>query len=65
MPVSHTLDRLQVSFDDGRLVANGGLLLPATLAQRLGVEQLVDDLVDLGGVPGSANVGEKAMTEPP
>lgn len=62
MPVSHTLDRVQVAFDEERLVANGGLLLPATLAQHLGVQDLIDNLVDLGGVPGSANVGEKAMT---
>lgn len=62
MPVSHTLDRLQVAFDEERLVANGGLLLPATLAERIGVRDLVDEFVDLGGVPGSANAGEKAMT---
>lgn len=62
MKVSHTLDRLQVAFDEERLVANGGLLLPATLAERLGLRDLVDEVVDLGDVPGSANAGEKAMT---
>lgn len=62
MQVSHMLDRLDVAFDDQRLVASAGLLLPATLAQHLGVRELIDELVDLGGVPGSANVGEKAMT---
>ena len=29
-------DRIQITFDDRRLVANAGLLLPVTLAQRLG-----------------------------
>ena len=62
MKVSHTLDRLRVAFDDPRLVADAGLLLPATLAQRLGLKELLDAHVDLGGVPGSANPGEKALT---
>ena len=30
-------DRIHVAFDDHRLVANAGLLLPATLALRLGL----------------------------
>ena len=29
-------DRIRIVFDDHRLVANAGLLLPATLAQHLG-----------------------------
>ena len=29
-------DRIQIAFDDHRLVANAGLLLPVTLAHRLG-----------------------------
>jgi len=62
MPVSHTLDRLRVTFDDERLVADAGLLLPAILAQRLGVRDLIDALVDLGDAAGRANPGEKAMT---
>ena len=32
-------DRIQIAFDDHRLVANAGLLLPVTLAQRLGLSQ--------------------------
>jgi hypothetical protein len=40
-------------------VANAGLLLPATLMQRLGVSDLLDEHVDLCGVPGAANVGLK------
>ena len=39
MPSSHSPDRLVVGFDDDHAVANAGLLLPATLAKRLGIEQ--------------------------
>jgi hypothetical protein len=58
----HSLDRLDVNFDDERLVANAGLVLPATLAQHLGLRKLIDDWVDLGDAAGRANVGDKAMT---
>ena len=34
-------DRIQITFDDRRLVANAGLLLPVTLAQHLGLRELV------------------------
>ena len=57
MRSSHSLDRLETAFDDDRLVANAGLLLPATLAQHLGLQQLVDAHLDLGAAPGRANVG--------
>ena len=30
-------DRIRIVFDDHRLVANAGLLLPATLARHLGI----------------------------
>ena len=30
-------DRIRIAFDDHRLVANAGLLLPATLAWHLGL----------------------------
>ena len=33
LPRNHP-DRIQITFDDHRLVANAGLLLPATLAQH-------------------------------
>ena len=35
-------DRIRIAFDDHRLVANAGLLLPATLAWHLGLRELVD-----------------------
>lgn len=59
---SHALDRLAVSFDDDHLVADAGLLLPATLARHLGLKELIDARVDLGDTPGRANAGHKAMT---
>ena len=55
-------DRIRISFDDTRLVANAGLLLPVTLAQHLGLCELVDSHVDLGDAPGRANTGDKTLT---
>jgi hypothetical protein len=51
-----------VAFDDDRLVADAGLLLPATLAHHLGLKELVDEHLDLGARPGRANVGHKLLT---
>jgi hypothetical protein len=62
MRSSHSLDRLDTAFDDDRLVADAGLLLPATLAQHLGLKELVDEHLDLGDKPGRANVGDKLLT---
>jgi Transposase DDE domain group 1 len=59
---SHYLDRLSVTFDDPNLVANAGLVLPGTLAQRLDAERVIDRRVDLSGRVGGANAGIKAMT---
>ena len=55
-------DRINIAFDDHRLVANAGLLLPATLAHHLGLGELVDRHVDLGDAPGRANAGDKLLT---
>jgi hypothetical protein len=62
MGSSHTLDQLDICFDDTHAVANAGLLLPATLAQRLGLEQAADALIDLGERPGAAHPGRKLLT---
>jgi hypothetical protein len=62
MRSSHSLDRLDTAFDDEHLVADAGLLLPATLAQHLGVRELVDEHLDLGPTAGRANVGDKFLT---
>ena len=55
-------DRIRILFDDHRLVANAGLLLPATLARHLDLRELVDHHLDLGGAPGRANTGDKMLT---
>ena len=52
MRSSHTLDRLATSFDERRLIADAGLLLPATLAQHLGLQALFDQHVDLAAAAG-------------
>ncbi len=61
LPRNHP-DRIRIAFDDRRLVANAGLLLPATLARHLGLPQLVRQCLDLGNAPGRANTGDKLMT---
>src|SRR5664280_689303 len=62
MRSSHRLDRLDTAFDDDRLVADAGLLLPATLAHHLGLKGLVESHLDLGAAAGRANVGDKVLT---
>ena len=61
LPDDHP-DRIQIAFDDHRLVADAGLILPTTLARHLGLPQLVDQRLDLGDAPGRANMGDKIMT---
>ena len=60
--VSQTLDRIHATFDDDNLVANAGLLLPATLVERLGVESLINSTVRLDGCVGGAMPGRKVLT---
>src|SRR5580692_875761 len=55
-------DVTRVLFDDERVIANAGVLLPAVLADRLGIEALVDRTVDLGDRGGAANPGRKVMS---
>jgi ribosomal protein L30/L7E len=63
MRSSHVLlDQVDIVFDDEHAVAGAGLLLPATLAERLGVEQVTDQVVDLGDRPGAAHPGRKLLT---
>lgn len=62
MSSSHSLDRICVQFDDPRSICDAGLILPATLAEHLGLRELLAARLDLGQVPGAANAGDKAMT---
>ena len=61
LPRNHP-DRIQIAFDDHRLMANAGLLLPVTLAQHLGLREVAGSHVDLGDAPGRANPGDKMLT---
>lgn len=56
------VDSLRVAFDDERLVSDAGLMLPASLAGRLGVEALVNETVDLSGRTGGVLPGRKVMS---
>jgi hypothetical protein len=58
MRSSHSLDQLDTAFDDEHLVADAGLLLPATLAQHLGLRELVVRHLHLG----RAAVGRTSAT---
>jgi Transposase DDE domain group 1 len=57
------LDRVRVVFDDQRAVSDAGIVLAASLAQRLGIEGLVDRFVLLRRErPGARNEGRKVMS---
>jgi hypothetical protein len=56
------LDRVDVTFDDDNLVANAGLLLPATLTEQLDLEALINSTVRLDGLVGGASPGRKVLT---
>ena len=56
------LDGVQVRFDDERVVSDAGVMLVATVAQRLGIEALAQRAVRLRPHrPGAANAGRKVM----
>ncbi len=61
-PARRSLDRLQVAFDDEHAVANAGLVLTGTLAQRLDIEGLGDQIISLGERPGAFRPGRKIMS---
>jgi hypothetical protein len=56
------LDQLDSCVADTHAVATAGLLLAATLAQRLGIEQAADVLIDLGERAGPYRPGRKLLT---
>jgi len=55
------IDRLDVRFDEGSLVADAGLLVAGSLMKRLGMEQLLDKTVRLGKREGGARPGRKGV----
>ncbi len=57
------LDGVQVKFDDERVVSDAGIALAATLAARLGIEDLAQRCVRLRpDRPGAAGAGRKVMS---
>jgi hypothetical protein len=55
-------DSLTVEFDDQGLLADAGVILTSTLVDRLGLERLVDETVDLGERAGAARPGRKVLS---
>lgn len=63
MGLSGGLDGIEIVFDDECLVADAGLVLPATLCGRLGVQQVIDGLVDRPSDPAiGSGAGAKALS---
>ena len=60
--VSRSIDRFEVVFDEGSLVADAGLLAAGALLGRLGAEDAVNRSVRLGGRAGAAAPGRKVAT---
>jgi PII-like signaling protein len=60
--VSHVIDRVEATFDDETLVADAGLIVPATLIVRLGLEALINRTLGLAGRVGGARPGRKVLT---
>ena len=58
-----SLDSVDVRFDERRLVSDAGLLLTASLADRLGIEETVNESVWLDPrAPGAALPGRKVLS---
>jgi len=56
------LDGVEVKFDDERVVSDAGVMLVATVVQRLGIEALAQQLLRLRrDRPGAANAGRKVI----
>ena len=60
--VHDRLDAVRVTFDDERVVSNAGVLLVATLAERLGLERLVSECVRLGKGGARFRPGRKVLS---
>jgi len=59
--VSRSIDRVETMFDDPSLVADAGLIAPATLMVRLGLQALVNDMVRLFDRVVGARPGRKVV----
>lgn len=62
-PPNGGADGLEIAFDDERLVADAGLVLPALLCQRLGAQQVLEGSVQSASRPGiGPGAGAKALS---
>ncbi len=52
MTTLHSPSRLSVVFDDDHAVANAGLALVGVLSEKLGLEQLAEETIDIAPFPG-------------
>ncbi|MGC8465955.1 MAG: hypothetical protein ACP5O0_08495 [Acidimicrobiales bacterium] len=52
MSTLHAPSRLSVAFDDSHAVANAGLALVGLLSEKLGLEELCDETIDVPPFPG-------------
>jgi hypothetical protein len=59
---SHDPGRFEVLFDDDHAVANAGLVLVGLCSERLGIEAVANELVDLGERAGAFRPGRKILT---
>jgi PII-like signaling protein len=59
---SRALDRIRVIFDEPSLVADAGLIVPATLMVRVGLEGIVNRMLRLTGRVGGSRPGRKVLT---
>ena len=66
MRVSHAARAATAVFDDPNLLADGGLLPVMELAEKIGIEALVDERVRISGAAnsGGANAGAPDALDP-
>ena len=62
MRSSHGPSALSATFDDTHAVAHAGLALVGVLSERLGLESVIDERVDLSGRAGYFRPGRKVST---
>lgn len=55
-------EKIKPRFDDSGLVSDAGLILTATLTDRLELVKLIGETLDFGSRPGGARPERKAMT---
>ena len=52
MPTLHSPSRLSVAFDDDHAVANAGLALVGLLSEKLSLQQVVEETINIAPFPG-------------